>query len=232
MSDAVQFIDLPGDGPRFSTLGEFDNEILITTENGFVYRRCLDSVGCKDSVRNTVMLRGVYGLMSIGVLREKHSYLVVDRVFTEEVIFECPLGASDLHVNDCDVFAESPHGDYWDPYGMLVDDERRVVYVSDSTNSDVFVFSFDRDFLGTLASTKGALNTPAGMALRPGLYAPLYPAATPDPANARSPVGNPPRHHNPRASPPPPVGRRRTGAQQTRCYCCRCLLAERDEMLP
>jgi hypothetical protein len=180
MSDAVQFIDLPGDGPTYATLGEFDNEILVSTLNGFVYRRCLDSAGCKDSVRNTVMLRGGDGLNGIGVLRERDTYIVADRYAAEEAVFECPLGASNLRVNDCEVFAERPLGAYWDPWGLLVDNEKRVVYISDYTNSDVFVFSFDRDFLGPLASKRGSLNSPAGMAIRPGLYAPLSPASTPD----------------------------------------------------
>jgi hypothetical protein len=191
MSDAVQFIGLSGDGPMHATLGEFDNEILVSSSNGFVYRRCLDSAGCKDSVRNTVMLRGGYDLRGIGVLREKNTYLVVHRVLTEEVIFECPLGASNLHVNECEEFAERPLGEYWDTYGLLVDDEKRVVYVSDYENSDVFVFSFDRDFLGSLASTKGALNSPTGMAIRPGLYAPLSPASTPDTEIAGSKIVSP-----------------------------------------
>ena len=179
MSDAVQFIDLPGDNPMYSTLGEFDNEILISTWNGFVYRRCLDNVGCKDSVRNTVMLSGGDDLQGIGVLRERDTYIVADRDFAEEVVLECPLGASNLHVNECEVFAERPLGEYWDTYGLLVDDEKRVVYISDYTNSDVFVFSFDRVFLGPLSSSRGALITPRAMAQRPGLYAPLSPSHPP-----------------------------------------------------
>jgi hypothetical protein len=191
--DAVQTIPLPGnDTPKYSTLGEFDNEILITSWKGFVYRRCLNGVGCKDSVRNTEMVRGGIEFRDIKVLRVKDAYLVTDRNWLGDgAILECPLGASNLELIDCGVFARGASGGYWDPWGLLVDDEKRVVYVSDFSGAGVFVFSFDRDFLGSLASTKGALTSPAGMAIRPGLYAPLSPASTPDTEIAGSTIVSP-----------------------------------------
>jgi hypothetical protein len=45
--------------------------------------------------------------------------------------------------------------------------------VLDNTYAAVYVFSFDREYLGELNSFRGDLVVPAAMGVRPGLYAPL-----------------------------------------------------------
>jgi hypothetical protein len=45
--------------------------------------------------------------------------------------------------------------------------------VLDNTYATVYVFSFDREYLGELNSFRGDLVSPIAMGVRPGLYAPL-----------------------------------------------------------
>jgi hypothetical protein len=154
--------------PRYLSLGENDSELLITTMQGYVFRRCIDSTGCKPSIRDsTMMLDGGPYLLGIGVLDE--TYIVAD--WGDDKIYECPLTSVGINMNTCDVFAYKPQGADWDPVNLLVDPIKRLVFVLDFLNSEVFVFAFDRTFLGPLASSRGDLVMPMDMAQRPGLYA-------------------------------------------------------------
>ena len=87
-------------------------------------------------------------------------------------VYECPLDFSDIHVNDCETFASQPRGTSWEPRGLLVDSEKRLVYIADTTNSFVHTFTFDRVYLGPLAETRGYINplvSPTAMAMRPAI---------------------------------------------------------------
>jgi hypothetical protein len=172
ISDAVQTIVMSAsDGePNYMTLGEKTSELLITTRGGLVLRRCIGT-GCKAQVRNSVMMQygPLHHLNGIIVLDE--TYIVVDS--QNEKVYECPLTSVGIYMSSCEVFAYKPQGTAWDPTNLLVDPAKRLVYVADYSNSDVLVFSFDRNFLGSLATSRGALVQPRAMAQRPGIYAPL-----------------------------------------------------------
>jgi hypothetical protein len=151
---------------------------LIATWTGQVIRRCLDETNCKPQVRNSIMMHtGGSDLFGIGVLDD--TYIVVDRTDFHEKIYECPLTSTDISMHDCEVFADKPQGTYWDPRNLLVDPIKRIVFVCDTTNSEVLAFSFDRNFIGPLAAFRGALQMPSSIAQRPGLYAPLSPSLLP-----------------------------------------------------
>ncbi|GMI20062.1 hypothetical protein TeGR_g14243, partial [Tetraparma gracilis] len=179
-SDAVQTIVMSAsDGkPMYISLGEHDSELLITTTLGKVLRRCLDDTGCNPQTRNSVMmLGGGSNLEGIGVLDE--TYIVADRTYNNEKIYECPLTSGGIYKTNCEVFAYQPQGTEWDPFNVLVDPIKRLVFVVDRSYSDVLVLDFDGSFLAPLASSRGALVQPFAMAQRPGLYAPLSPSHSP-----------------------------------------------------
>ncbi|GMI52694.1 hypothetical protein TeGR_g10722, partial [Tetraparma gracilis] len=127
-----------------------------------------------------MMQYGGSELYGIGVLDE--TYIVVDK--DDKKIYECPLTSVGIPKYDCEVFADQPHGTFWDPFNMLVDPIKRLVFVVDYLNSDVLVFDFDGQFLSPLASSRGALIQPRAMAQRPGLYAPLSPSHPPSSLHA------------------------------------------------
>jgi hypothetical protein len=162
--------------PSYSSLGEHDSELLITTMLGKVLRRCLEGTGCNPQTRNSVMMQygGAY-LEGIGVLGE--TYIVAD--YVTEKIYECPFTSVGISKSNCEVFAYRPQGTVWDPTNVLVDPIKRLVFVVDNLNSDVLVLDFDGTFLAPLASSRGALVQPIAMTQRPGLYAPLSPSHPP-----------------------------------------------------
>ena len=162
--------------PRYISLGEHDSELLITTYLGKVLRRCLEGTGCNPQTRNSVMMQyGGSKLKGIGVLDE--TYIVADGSTSK--IYECPLYSVGISKYDCEVFAFQPQGTEWDPFNVLVDPIKRLVFVVDNFYSDVLVLDFDGTFLAPLASSRGALMLPSAMAQRPGLYAPLSPSHPP-----------------------------------------------------
>jgi hypothetical protein len=157
--------------PRYISLGEHDSELLITTKLGKVLRRCLEDTGCNPQTRNSVMMQyGGSSLFGIGVLDE--TYIVAD-TFN---IYECPFTSVGISKSNCEVFADGPG---FSPSYLLIEPVKRLVFVSDRLYSEVWVLSFDRSFLGPLASSRGALISPRAMAQRPGLYAPLSPSHPP-----------------------------------------------------
>jgi hypothetical protein len=162
--------------PVYISLGEHDSELLITTKLGKVLRRCLEGTGCDPQIRNSVMMQygGPY-LYDIGVLDE--TYIVVD--WGDNKIYECPFTSVGISKYSCEVFAYMPQGTEWDPFNVLVDPIKRLVFVTDFLFSVVLVLDFDGAFLAPLASSRGALMQPTAMAQRPGLYAPLSPSHPP-----------------------------------------------------
>jgi hypothetical protein len=176
--DAVQTIIVSAsDGrPNFISIGEHESELLITTGGGKVLRRCIEGTECNPQIRNSVMMfGGFYYLYGIGVLDE--TYIVAD--MSDDKIYECPLASVGISKSNCEIFANKPHGSFWDPYNLLVDPIKRLVFVVDYSYSSVWVLHFDRTVFGPLASSRGDLVQPTGMAQRPGLYAPLSPSHPP-----------------------------------------------------
>ncbi|GMI24899.1 hypothetical protein TeGR_g14185 [Tetraparma gracilis] len=174
-SDAVQTIVMPAwhGKPRYISLGEHDSELLITTHQSMVLRRCLEGTGCDPETRNSVMMQyGGLDLYGIGVLDE--TYIFVD--WGDGKIFECPLTSVGIMKFDCEIFANEPQGSPWDPIDVLVDPIKRLVFVVSNYYSDVLVLDFDGQFLAPLTSSRGALMHPDAMAQRPGLFAPLSPS--------------------------------------------------------
>ena len=45
-------------------------------------------------------------------------------------------------MSNCETFTNMPEGTQWDPYGLLVDPDKRIVYVADHDYSSILMFSF------------------------------------------------------------------------------------------
>lgn len=150
-------------------LGEHDDEVLLSTSSGFVARRCIPGTGCNSSVRDAIMMHGggAY-LRDVACLRSRRTYLVLSA--DDFIVYECPLASTSYKKSNCENFMG---GSGILPRSLLVDPIKGLVFVSDSSNSVVYVFSSDRTYLGPLSSTRGDLSQPSSMARRPGLYAPL-----------------------------------------------------------
>ncbi|GMI28543.1 hypothetical protein TeGR_g12380, partial [Tetraparma gracilis] len=158
-SDAVQTIVMSAsDGlPLYTSLGEHDSELLITTEGGKVLRRCLGGTECNPQTRNSVMMQ--YGgprLYGIGVLDE--TYIVVD--MGDEKIYECPLTSVGISKSNCEIFAYKPQGTFWDPTNVLVDPIKRLVYDPSSPAHASLTASIVIPYAGdwTLHVTQGTYN--------------------------------------------------------------------------
>jgi hypothetical protein len=164
-------------------LGENESELLIATDEGFVFRRCIDGTDCDPDTRNTTMLspqvfdEDVVASSLWGIGKLDDTYLILD--ISSWMIYECPLGSEGINLSYCQVFADRPGGTAWYPRDLLVDPIKRLVYVVDEDKSDVFLIDFEKNFLGPLASSRGALIKPTAMSQRPGLYAPLSPSSPP-----------------------------------------------------
>ena len=85
----------------------------------------------------------------VGVLRERESYLVADS--DTDYIRQCSLSSVGITINSCRFFAYQPEGNKWQPFGLLIDELKKLVYVTDSLKNIVDVFSFDADYFGCLA---------------------------------------------------------------------------------
>ncbi|GMI40400.1 hypothetical protein TeGR_g11912, partial [Tetraparma gracilis] len=111
--------------PMYISLGELDSELLITTKPGKVLRRCLEGTECNPQTRNSVMMQyGGSNLRGIGVLDE--TYIVADS--GDHKIYECPLTSVGISKYSCEIFADKPQGTFWNPYNVLVDPIKRLVY--------------------------------------------------------------------------------------------------------
>jgi hypothetical protein len=160
--------------PQKAVIGEFDNEVLFSTLDRTVIRFCLPATaggeGCNPA-RNAIMVSSSNALMGLAVIRETGKFLVAES--TDNKVYECELDVTGITTSQCEIFAFSPTSDTWDPNDVLVDDEKKLVYVMDNLYSDVFLFNFDREYLGRLASSRGGLMQPSAMAIRPGVLASL-----------------------------------------------------------
>jgi len=193
-SDAVATVEMDSLGavsPRYLSVGETDDEMLATTGDGKVVRICVPaSPSCKPSLRNRVMVSGGAWFRGVGVLREKESYLVVDS--TTDYIRQCPLSSVDIDIdidiNSCSVFAYQPEGVDWRPWGLLVDELKKLVYVTDKDKNIVHVFSYDGDYFGHLADQAMFLSLPTGLAIKPGPLAAISPITPPSSATAGEPI--------------------------------------------
>jgi len=141
---------------------------------------------CKPSLHNRVMVSGGPWFSGVGALREKESYLVVDNDTGR--IRQCPLSSVDIDINSCSVFAYRPEGVYWQPWGLLVDELKKLVYVTDDEQSIVHVFSYDGGYFGHFADQAMFLSKPAGLAIKPGPLAAISPITPPSSAIAGEPI--------------------------------------------
>ena len=168
--------------PRYLSFGTNMNEVLITTDGGKVLRRCINNA-CSDNSNsnsiNTVMLysnidgvdlRGIATIPSLG------EYLVADGWTGSSTVYRCSLTASpNQQMEDsCQVFTSDMH----DPWAIIVDEVKQIVYVSEFTHGLIAMFDYQGTNLGNLGSG-GDLNTPTGLAFRPGHYSPVSPIIRP-----------------------------------------------------
>ena len=168
------------------SIGENDDEIIISTEKGDVYRRCI-STNCartKDGVhvdRDALMLRGggLGSLQGLATIRSQGVYLLatnnlfdksscVFNLYGTGRVLRCSLfELSD--VGDCSLFTDT----VVNPISVVVDVEKSLVYISDSHLDSIRIFSFDGgSALGRLETHSGSLSKVTSFQLRPGFFAP------------------------------------------------------------
>ena len=56
---------------------------------------------------------------------------------------------------------------------MLYDEDKNIVYVSDKNNHKVHIFDTNGNFISRLEQQTGDLSFPTGIAIQPGIFAPL-----------------------------------------------------------
>ena len=131
-----------------------------------------------------------YTLGGISALRAKGTFLVVviNKVKGLPInrIYECPLAPlSTLSITrgDCSIFAIQPgEQDEWDPFGLLYDEDKNIVYVSDKDNDKIHIFDTNGNFISRLEQQTGDLNSPTAMAVQTGIFAPLSAVISPSSA--------------------------------------------------
>jgi len=157
--------------PRYIALGADDDEILVTTSANTVERLCLPNTNCEMSGQ---VLSGGTDFRGITIARSVDSFFVADRFDTlGGRIYQCPLKSSNADTSDCTTFAFKPEGVSWDPYALVVNEEKRVLYAADRTNAIVHAFALDRSYLGHVEKRRNFLEDPVALAIRPGPFAPL-----------------------------------------------------------
>ena len=161
---------LPG-SPRHLSVGENDDEILVTTSEGEVIRLCVPGSGCKPAVRNKILVQANGNLRGVAFSKLLGEFFYVREVLGR--VSRCFKSETASIGYECPTFAENPQGRAWDPHGAIVDDVKQVVYVSDMEFSSVHVFALDGTYLGPLEQTRGFLSQPTTMAIKPGPYAPV-----------------------------------------------------------
>ena len=168
--DGVIFKSTPISNPRYMTFGSDETEVLVTTVDRKVERRCI-STSCSAG-RNKLMLTssdsntalcGIASVSSIG------SYFVANGAPIAKV-YKCNLGAApNKNLEDtCEVFVAS----MFDPWAIVVDEVKEIIYVADAVENEIVMFDYEGTLFGHLGSS-GALNLPSGLAFRPGHYAPV-----------------------------------------------------------
>ena len=166
---------------RFMSKGEQDDEILVTvrgsTEIGHSIRRlCVPSTSCDHpAVMATANPDLDQDIVDVAPLREKGTYLVTDRypeVLGNGKVWECSLDETDVVLTECSTFAQRPENAKWDPFALLVDEVRKIVYVSDHDYHKIHMFRYGGGYLGRLEEKSGDLVNPSSMAIGPGVYPP------------------------------------------------------------
>jgi len=179
---------LGADEPRYLSLGELPDEILITTYDGKVVRMCIPNSGCK--MRNAVMVKNGQNFGGIAVIPARESYIVADRGSYK--LFECPITTTNTNVNTaCTVFAYRPAAAPWDPCNVVPDHTKQLIYVADFFYHKVHVMTFDMDYLAPLHDSIGALMTPNALAIKAGPLPSLSSVSPPATATAGSPINVP-----------------------------------------
>jgi len=137
------------------------------------------SANCDPARRNTTMAivnpDVEQDIVNVAPLREMGTYLVTDsypEVPGHGRVWECSLNETDVVMTDCLEFAVRPENSNWDPYALLLDEDRKVVYVSDYNYHKIHMFRYDGEYLGRLEDESGALVNPSSMAIGPGMYTP------------------------------------------------------------
>ena len=158
--------------PRYIAIGADDDEILVSTSANTVERLCLPNSSCKMPGQ---VLSGGTDFQGVTTARSVDSFFVADRFDTlGGRVYQCSLGSCNTtHTSDCTTFAFKPEGVPWDPYALVVNEEKRVLYVTDRTNAIVHAFAFDRSYLGRVEKRRNFLEDPVALAIRPGRFAPL-----------------------------------------------------------
>ena len=185
IDDVVGSVDMEELGvgdPGSISRGERDDEILFTTSDNKVVRHCVPATSCTSSSRNSIMLRGGLNFRGLGPILSRNTYVVVDR--NADRVYECPMASSGVYLDSCSVFAYMPGGVYWDPNNLLVDEEKGIVYVVDTTPSIIHLFSLDGDYFGLLAQDRTYLDAPTAIAIKPGPLAAISPISPPPSATA------------------------------------------------
>jgi len=89
------------------------------------------------------------------------------------------------------VFAYLPAGAPWDPYNLVPDHTKQLIYVADSDFLAVHVMTFDKDYLAPLLDSLGSLMGPNALAINAGPVPSLSSVSPPATATAGSPINAP-----------------------------------------
>ena len=156
--------------------------------DNIIFRRCIKNTACIGSQRNLRVAQidndndqAEYTLQGICVLREKGAFLVVVISKVENLpinrIYECQLAPSStlsITRSGCSIFARQPgEDDEWDPFGLLYNEDKNIVYVSDKDNDKIHIFDTNGNFISRLELQTGDLRFPTAMAIQPGIFAPF-----------------------------------------------------------
>jgi len=149
---------------------------------------CIPGTEC--SMRNKIMVHYGQQFRGIAIIPARESYIVVDR--GAKKLLECPLTTTNANVNTaCTVFAYEAASDSWDPYNIVADHTKQLIYVADLLYHKIHVLTFDKDYLGPLHDSLGALVSPRALAIKSGPMPSLSSVSMPASATAGSPINVP-----------------------------------------
>ena len=195
-SEQVIAFDGTEGSPTFLSAGERDDELLVVTSENIIFRRCMQNTGCIESRRNFMIAQidndddiAEYTLRGICVLRAKETFLVLVISDTNGAtiyrIYECPLAPSSplsITKGGCSRFALQSNE--MDPSGLLYDEDKNIVYVSDKDNNKILILDTNGNFISRLEEDRGDLDAPMVMAIQPGMFAPLSAVVPPSSATS------------------------------------------------
>ena len=153
-----------------------------------VFRVCIQNTACIGSERRLRVAEveddndsAEFFLRGIAALRAKGTFLVVVIMEVSNVqlsrIYECPIAPSStlsITIGGCSIFALQPgEEDEWDPFGLLYDEDKNFVFVSDQGHDKIHIFDANGNFISRLEEDRGDLASPTGIAIQPGIFAPL-----------------------------------------------------------